>query len=103
MTLARWGRWSAVGGDALVRAEHCLGAGPAVEDAHDVLSGSAHDAGWGVPQPPAQRFGFRDREWSAQAEQLEPADYVGGEADQGQPGLVGVEITERGTVPARTL
>ena len=29
-----------------------------------------------------------------EAEQLEPADQVGGETDQGQPGLVGVEVAE---------
>jgi hypothetical protein len=86
--------FSGEGGDALVGVEHDLGAGPAVEDADDVVPGSSHDAGGGVPQLPAQRFGFGDGEGSAETEQLEPADQVGGVTDNGEPGLVGGEVTE---------
>src|SRR4051812_24548458 len=69
-------RGRSVSGDevhALVGGEEFVGGGPAVEDAHDVAAGSTHDAGGGVPQGPAQGFGFGDGEWAGEAEQLEPA------------------------------
>src|SRR5215216_1029207 len=48
--------------DAPIGVEQVVGGGPAVEDARDLLSGVAHEAGGGVPQLPAQRLGFGDRE-----------------------------------------
>ena len=81
-------------GDALVGVEHHGGAGPAVKDANNVSAGSSHDAGWGVPQLPAQRFRLGDGEGSAETEQLEPADQIGGVTDHGEPGLVGFEVAE---------
>ena len=47
--------------DALVGVEERVGGGPAVEDAHDVSAGAAHEAGGGVPERPAQRLGFARR------------------------------------------
>ena len=66
-------------------------------------SGVAHDAGGGVPELPAQRLGFGVGERAGQAEQLEPADEIGGEAHHGHPGPVGVEVGEREPFETRRL
>ncbi len=87
-------------GDALVGGEDGVGGGPAVEDAHDLRSCSAHDTGGGVPQLPAQRLGLGGGEPAGQAQQLEPAHEVGRVTHQRQPGPVGVEVAE-GEAPAR--
>jgi hypothetical protein len=80
--------------DASVGVEQGDGAGPAVEDPHDLGSGSADDPGRGVPDRPAQRFGFGAGERPGQAELLEPADQGVGHADGGEPGGVGLEVAE---------
>jgi hypothetical protein len=90
-------------GDALVGGEEFVGGGPGVEDAHDVSAGVAHDAGGCVPQAPAQRLGFGDGEWASEAEQLEPAHEGVGEADDSEPGPVGVDVGEREPVSAGVL
>lgn len=53
-----------------------------------------HEPSRGVPQPPSQCLGFGDGQGTGQAQQLEPAHQVAGEADDGQPGPVGVEVGE---------
>ena len=55
---------------------------------------SVHDSGRGVPELPAEGVGFGLGEMPGEAEQLEPADEVGSEADQGHLGPVGVEVGE---------
>ena len=55
--------------------------------------------GGGVPELPAQRLGFGVGERAANAQQLEPAHEICGEAHQRHPGPVGVEVGER--EPAR--
>ena len=44
---------SAERGDAGVGGDDRVGVGPAIEDADDVTAGVAHDAGAGMPEPPA--------------------------------------------------
>jgi hypothetical protein len=69
--------------------------GQPVEDPHDLTARASHDPGGGVPQAPAQGFGLGDGEGPGEAEQLEPAHEIGGVADEGEPGPVGVETAER--------
>ena len=88
------GRFSDEGGDAGVGGGDGAGVGPVVEDADDVGAGVADDAGGGVPEPPAQGFGLGAGEVAGEAEELEPADEVGGEAHDGEPCLVGVTVGE---------
>ena len=77
-----------------VGAEEWVGIGPAVEHPQDGSPPGADQAGWGVPQAPAQRFGLGLAQITARAEQMEPPDRVGGEAHLGQPGRVGVEVAD---------
>ena len=83
-----------------VRVDEVAGGGPSVVDAHDVAAGFADHAGGGVPERPAQPFRFRDCEFAVTAEQLEPADEVGGHAHECEPRPVRVEPGER--EPAQT-
>lgn len=91
----RGGDWSAERCDALVGGEERVGVGPAVEAPDDVASTLADDAGRGVPEAPAQRLGFDRGEGPGEAQELESGNEIGGEADGGEPGLVGVEVGER--------
>lgn len=65
-------RWSGERGDAGVGGDDGRRVGPALEDAHDVGSGVADEAGGGVPEPPAQRLGLGPGEPPVEAEELEP-------------------------------
>ena len=67
------------------------------------LAGVADESGGGVPQRPAQRLGFGDGEDAVQAELLEPAHDGVGDADDGEPGPVGVDVDEREAVGAGVL
>lgn len=84
------------GGDASVGVEQVGGGWPVLEEPDDVAAGESdrEGAAGGVPEPTAQCLGFGGGEGAGEAEQLEPADEVGGEAHGGHPRPVGVKVGE---------
>jgi len=87
--------WSADEVDALVGVEEYVGGGPAVDEAHDAAPGSVHEAAGGVQDRPAQRLGSGVGPGAGEAQELEPAQQVGGEGEGHHPRRVGVEVRER--------
>ena len=79
----------------MVCGEEFVGGWPGVDDADDHRAGTFDDAGGCVPQRPAEPFRLRVGEVTGAAQVLEPTDQVSGDADEVEPGTVGVEVAER--------
>ena len=81
--------------DAFVRGEEFVGGWPGVDDADDHRAGTFDDAGGCVPERPSEPFRLRVGEVTGAAHGLEPTHQVSGDADEVEPGTVGVEVAER--------
>jgi hypothetical protein len=95
--LAGWAGLAAhrQGPEPAERGDQVGGPGPGAVDADDDAAGVVDDPAGGMPQAVAQRLGLGDLEVAVQQQGLRPADQGLGDADQGEPGVVGAKVGKR--------